>query len=318
AIIITQVETLLRRNMLEHIFTRPGARALPTSPGEAISRFRDDPRAILEFLTYAPDIPAQATVLLISLVILARIDLLFTLAVFVPLLATIVAVNLTTQRIRRYRQANQAAIGAVTGVLSEIFGAVQAIKVVGAEQHIVRHFDAVNERRRQASLRDLLLTQTISSFALNAANIAIGLLLLLAAESFRRRATPLTVGDLALFVTYLTSLASLISFFGEIMTRYRQTEVSVGRLLDLLPDAPPARLVAFAPDSLRGPLPVLPQRNRRLPQTLGASCGSLIFVTAIPAASAGSQASTSPGSAARSPLSPGASAVGRQPCCAVC
>lgn len=33
---------LLRRNLLRHILRRPGAAALPDSPGEAISRFRGD------------------------------------------------------------------------------------------------------------------------------------------------------------------------------------------------------------------------------------------------------------------------------------
>ncbi len=250
-VIIVHVETLLRRNMLAHIFGQPGARALPTSPGEAISRFRDDPRAILQFLTYAPDIPTQVLVLLISLVILARINVLFTLAVFVPLLLTIVAVHLATKRIRRYRQANQEAIGAVTGMLGDIFGAVQAIKVAGAERHVVRYFSAINERRRHVALRDLLLLQTLSSFASNAANIAVGLLLLLAAQRMQSGGTPLTVGDLALFVTYLGSLAGLIGFFGEILTRYRQTEVSVQRLLALLPGEPPETLVAHADRAAR-------------------------------------------------------------------
>ncbi|GAB4181903.1 MAG: ABC transporter ATP-binding protein [Roseiflexaceae bacterium] len=263
--LIGWIETLLRRNMLEQIFRRPGAQALPTSSGEAISRFRDDPRAILQFLTYAPDVPAQAVALTISLVILGQIDLLFTLAVFVPLLVTIVAVQVANRSIRSFRQTNQAAIGAVTGVIGEIFAAVQAIKVSGAERHIVQHVEVINEARRKASLRDLLLFQSISSFAQNAANIAIGLLLLLAAQAFRDRGTPLTIGDLALFVTYLTSLAGLIGFFSEIMTRYRQNAVSFQRMLDLMPDQPAMALVAHRSIDLDGPLPMLPNPPARQP-----------------------------------------------------
>ncbi|HEU4321959.1 MAG TPA: ABC transporter ATP-binding protein [Roseiflexaceae bacterium] len=267
-LVIAHVETLLRWNMLGRVFDRPGAQALPTSPGEAISRFRDDPRAILQFLTYAPDIPAQIAVLAIALTILAQIDALFTLAVFVPLLVTIVAVNVATRRIRRYREATQAAIGAVTAALGEIFSAVQQIKVAGAERQIVRHFDLVNEQRRRAALRDLLLSQTLTSFASNAANVAVGLLLLLAAQRFQARETPLSVGDLALFVSYLTALAGLIGFFGEIMTRYRQTEVSMGRMLTLLPDAPPSALVEHRRLPLRGPLPAPPTPARHAVERL--------------------------------------------------
>ncbi|MEM8532724.1 MAG: ABC transporter ATP-binding protein [Chloroflexota bacterium] len=262
--VMARFETLLRRNILHHILDRPGAQALPTSPGEAISRFRDDPRAILQFLTYAPDIPAQAVVLIISLIILAQVNAFFTLAVFVPLLITIVAVNMATKRIRKYRQANQAAIGAVTGTLTDIFGAVQAIKVAGTERHVVHFFRRINDQRRQAALKDLLLLQILSSFSMSAANIAVGLLLLLAAQILQSGGMPpLTLGDLVLFVTYLTSLSGMIGFFGEIMTRYRQTEVSIQRLVDLMPHVPSDQVVQHAPIYLDDSFPVqsVPSKN---------------------------------------------------------
>ena len=37
-----RVGMMLRRNLLGHILKQPGARAIPCSPGEAISHFRDD------------------------------------------------------------------------------------------------------------------------------------------------------------------------------------------------------------------------------------------------------------------------------------
>jgi ABC-type multidrug transport system fused ATPase/permease subunit len=186
-----------------------------------------------------------------------------TTALMLLMLITVV-MQVANRSIRSLRQANQAATGAVTGVLGEIFAAVQAIKVSGAERQIVQHFEVINEARRKASLRDLLLFQSISSFAQNAANIAIGLLLL-AAQIFQDRGTPLTIGDLALFVTYLTSLAGLIGFFSEIMTRYRQNAVSFQRMLDLMPDQPAMALVAHRSIDLDGPLPMLPKAPPRQP-----------------------------------------------------
>ena len=41
---------LLRRNLFEHILKRPGAQAVPRSPGEAISRFRGDVDEIANFM----------------------------------------------------------------------------------------------------------------------------------------------------------------------------------------------------------------------------------------------------------------------------
>lgn len=44
------IAALLRVNLFEHIMNRPGARALPSSPGEAISRFREDVDEIAFFM----------------------------------------------------------------------------------------------------------------------------------------------------------------------------------------------------------------------------------------------------------------------------
>src|SRR5918998_200717 len=50
------VGALLRRNLFERILERPGARAVPQSPGEAISRFRDDVDEIMESMIWFNDL----------------------------------------------------------------------------------------------------------------------------------------------------------------------------------------------------------------------------------------------------------------------
>src|SRR5919199_5130113 len=41
--------TLLRKNLFERVLQRPGARAVPYSPGEAIVRFRDDTEEVANY-----------------------------------------------------------------------------------------------------------------------------------------------------------------------------------------------------------------------------------------------------------------------------
>jgi ATP-binding cassette subfamily B protein len=253
------VATLIRKQLLKRILQHPGAQPLPASPGEAISRFRDDINAILDFLTYSLDPIAHLIVGAIGLTILARINLLFTLAIFVPVVVNMAAVNLASQHIQRYRQASQAAIGAVTGVLGEIFGAVQAVKLAGTEQQVVHHIEAVNDRRRRATLKDVFLSELLVSFSQNTANLGTGILLLVAAQGMQATTeTPLTVGDLALFVSYLAEFAVIIGFMGDVLTRYRQTEVSLQRLIELIPGVAPGTLVRHEPVYLQGALPTLP------------------------------------------------------------
>jgi ATP-binding cassette subfamily B protein len=254
------VIALLRQNLLRRILQRPGARPVPTSPGEAISRLRDDVQNVALFLSWTLDPVGQLTVTIIALVVLLRINGPLTLAVFLPLLVVLAVINRARKRITRYRKANQESIGAVTGLLGEVFGAVTAVKVAGAEQRVVRHLQRVNEVRRRATVNDLVFTQILESISFNAANLGTGVLLLLAAQAMRT--SRFTVGDFALFVSYIGWLAQVTTYVGSFLAKYRQVGVSLDRLVELLQGAPPETLVAHTPVYLRGPLPELPPLAR--------------------------------------------------------
>lgn len=249
------VGALLRKNILERILTHPGARSVPVSSGEAMSRFRDDVQNVCMFLSWTFDPFGQILMLSISLIVLFRIDPLLTLGVFLPLLAIIALVSMVGRRIERFRKANQEAIGNVTGLLGEIFGAVQAVKVANAENRVIDHFRVVNDVRRKATLNDTVFTEFIKSISTNLANLGTGLILLLAATKIRSGS--FTVGDFSLFVSYLGSLSVAAGFCGEYLSRYRQIGVSVDRLTTLMQDAPAEDLIAHGPVYLRGPYPTL-------------------------------------------------------------
>ncbi len=257
---------LLRHNAFERILHRPGARALPASAGEAVSRFRDDVLVIARFVGWTLDPVGQALVAGVALTVLASIDPWITLVVFVPLVIVIVVVSIASKRIQHYRKAHQQSIGEVTGLLGEVFGAVQAVKVASAERNVVGYFQTLNESRRKATLNDLLYTQLLSSVSANAANLGTGLLLLIGANSMRTGC--FTVGDFALFVSYLGWLSQVTSMFGNFLTQYRQTGVSIDRLLTLLPDDPPQDLVRHAKIYLREPLPEVPHTPKTVAHRL--------------------------------------------------
>ncbi len=90
----------------------------------------------------------------------------------------------------------------VTGALGEIFGAVQAVQVAGAEDHVLTHVRRLSDTRRQLMLKDRVLSQVLDSVFANTVNLGTGLILILAAQSMR--GGTFTVGDFALFVYYLT------------------------------------------------------------------------------------------------------------------
>ncbi len=260
-------DTLMRHNLLRHILGRPGANALPpgSSPGEAVSRLRDDMAHISVLMTWTADPVGQVLAFGIAFVTLARIDLRITLFGFLPLVVILAFVNLLNNRIRRYRKANQESIGQVTGLLGELFGAVQAVKVAGAETHVMAHLQRVNEIRRAAALRDQLMTNLINAFSFGATNIATGVLLILAAQSLQ--SGQVTVGDFALFASYLGWMAFVMGMVGGYVTRYQQVGVSLRRAVELLQGAP-STLLAQHDSSvrMRGALPAIaaPAKNDQL------------------------------------------------------
>jgi ATP-binding cassette subfamily B protein len=255
--IILVTNTLMRHNIMKRILQRPGANPLPngSSPGEAISRLRDDMQHISEFMTWTVDPIGQALAFSIAFVTLARIDPVMTAFAFTPLLIILTLVNVLNRRITQYRKANQESIGQVTGLLGELFGAAQAVKVAGAEERAVAHLQRANETRRVAALRDQVLTHLVEAFSFGASNIATGVLLILTAQSLR--AGQLSVGDFALFASYLSWMAFVMGMLGGYLTRYRQVGVSLRRALELLQGAPAKTLVAHEDDvKMRGPLPL--------------------------------------------------------------
>ena len=152
---------LLRKNMLARILQRPGARALPASSGEAVSRFRDDIDETLWSVMYFNDTIALTAFAVIGLTIMLQINAWITVAVLLPLVLIVVMTRRVSERIEQYRKASREATGAVTGFLGEIFGAVQAVKVAGAETQIIRRFGALNDQRRVTGVRDKLFSEIL-------------------------------------------------------------------------------------------------------------------------------------------------------------
>ncbi|HEX4212480.1 MAG TPA: ABC transporter ATP-binding protein [Candidatus Dormibacteraeota bacterium] len=238
---------LIRRNLLTQVLHRPTARGLPGSTGEAIGRLRDDVQAASEALTFAMDPMGMVVMVVIAVVTLARVSVLITVIVVLPSLAAMLMVNVLRRRISSFREAAQQSGADVTGMISETFSAFATIKGAGAEERIAEHFTDLCAHRLRAVRRDTVLTQVIDSMAVNLSNIAVGCILLLVPRALHQGS--FTVGDFALFISYLTQLATVTGYVGEYSVIYRQLMVSLRRLQPLLSGGPGSAMVE--PHSLK-------------------------------------------------------------------
>ena len=250
------IGALLRRNVLAYVMDLSGDRSLPASPGEAVTRFRDDASSVGEFLIGPKFIAANLVFAAIAVIIMMRISPFITLVGFVPFMVVLTVVNIAKSRIERTRRQSREAAGNVTGFLGEMFGSAEAIKVAGAEDRILDEFDYANTARKRTTLRDTLLTETLNAIFQNVDSIGTGAILIVAGQAML--SGQFTVGDLALFVFYLEAFSWLWVGLGLTMTQYRQVGVGLGRLHELMPGSPPEKLVERNPTHLfrRAPEPV--------------------------------------------------------------
>jgi ABC-type multidrug transport system fused ATPase/permease subunit len=233
-------EALLKRNMMGWLVTAPGPRVLPGTPGEAVSRFRDDVNETLNLSTILIVSP-QVLTGAVAFAIMLRIDVLITLVVVGPIVATVALTYLLTRRIQRYRKAAREATAAVTSFIGETFGAVQAIKLAAAEDRVTARLKALNDQRRAASIRDLMFSSLLGFLNSNIAALGTGCVLLLAAQAMRQGS--FTVGDFTLFATYLGLVSASPLLAGQILAIERQAGVSIGRMRGLMAGSPPLQLV---------------------------------------------------------------------------
>lgn len=250
-----RVRGLVQRNLLTHILERPGARALPGSVGEALSTFRDDVEAMWG-AGWAFDVIAYAIFALGGLAILLWVDWRVTLLVFIPLVTVIVLAHVMGTRLQRVREESRAATAQVTGALGEIFSAVQAIQVAGAEDRVIAYLRHLGDTRQAAMLRDQLLGLVLNAIFANTASLGAGLTMLVAARALRQG--DFTIGDFALFATYLLQVTEMTGFLGWMVAAYQQMTVAFRRGMALLQGAPPAALVAHHPVPIQEELPPLP------------------------------------------------------------
>jgi len=270
------ISSLLRQNLLKQLFQRPGAESFAVhgktvSPGEVISFFREDAAQVEDNVVGTNEIFGAGVFALISLVILLTVNARLTLLVFLPLVAIALIIQYAETHIKRYRAASRQTTQQVTGLVGEMFAAVQAIQVAGAETPVLNYLHHLSDQRRQRMVRDQVFTSVLHSSLENLVSLGTGLILLVAAQSGMGGDRSLNVGDFALFVYYLAFVTDFLWFLGGFLTQTKQTEVSFERIETLVSrdrSVGVEKIVEYAPlylPNLRGQaaeLPAIAQPNR--------------------------------------------------------
>ena len=314
--------TLPRINLLRSLVHDPGpvVGRLPSSSGEAVSRFRDDSMHLSMVLDVWLDMTGAAVAAASAVAVMAAVDVRVTLVVVVPVMIALGLCRLLGNRLRAWRRREREATAAVTGFIGDLFGAIGAVKVAGAEAAVARRFEELGETRAAAARVDQVATQVLRASSTAIGNVGTGLVVLLVVPALARGDA--TVGDVGLFAAAVSVLANLPRWAASTGAYHRQADVSVERMARLLPDRAPMGVVEgrrWSCGTARARSAPRPSRrptiaSARTPCASSPSAGS---PPPTPVAAA-STTSTSPFGAAPSPRSRARSAPGSPPCSAAC
>ncbi|RKN45083.1 ABC transporter ATP-binding protein [Streptomyces hoynatensis] len=223
--------TVLRVNVMRTILTG-GTRRLPRSSGGAVSRLRDDVEDLAQLADNAVPLLGTAVFSAGALAIMATIDPLVTLVLVLPMIAVAVLSRALHRVVRRLHAHARERGMAVTAHIGQIFSGVLTIKAAGAEPALLERLRRHNRGRREAAVRDRLVTSMLDGATNATVEISLGVVLLLAAPSMRRG--EFTVGDFALFTSYIGWLTALPRVVGSTLYRLPQASVAIDRLTALM------------------------------------------------------------------------------------
>lgn len=250
------VSTLLRKNLMTAIMNMSAPHRVSTASGESTNRLRDDVQAILSYLEQYIHLWGNLIFATLAIIWMARIDIVVTGITVIPSILIITIVNVSRRYIQRYRTAQRVATEQSTNFINEMFQSILAIKVARTESNVISHFRELNDARRKTTLVDNLFNQLLRSISFNISTLATGAILILIAEQMK--AGVFSVGDFALFTTYVGEVARSGSLIGSIMAQHKRAEVSFSRMEQTVDEMSRENLVEHTPVYLRENQPPLP------------------------------------------------------------
>ena len=252
------VSNALRRGILEAILQQSPGAARP-SVGAALATTRDDPPALATVVAIAVDQISIVIFTVVALALMVRIDPLITAVAVAPVAVVLVVSQLTRRRVGRLRTRSRQAAADATGFMVDALSAWQTIQLGGAQEAVAGRLARLDGERGRWAIRDHLFDRTIR--AAFAATSTVGSGLVLAVAGGAMRAGDFSVGDFALFASYLTFLGEFAAEFGGLLLQYRQARVS-WRRIGALSGVTPSGHWNEAARPLRGAERRSPPRNR--------------------------------------------------------
>ena len=204
--------------------------------GDLIQRVTKDTRAARE-LTLGVAVPllTSAATLLLMLRLLWRLDALLSLVAFGAVLPLALLVRLLAGRVERNAYAESQRQGETLAMAEQTLTALPMVQAFGGERHEDGRFRALAEKSGASALRTIASNLQMR-FGVSAVT-AMGTTAVMLLGGLRALEHELTVGDLLVFLSYLSSLYAPLESLAYLGSGFSTAAASARRVLEVL-DAP--------------------------------------------------------------------------------
>lgn len=230
------MQTFIRANLLAAQVASGGPEAGQPigSAGESITHFRDDTEDVAQLIDGVVDLSGGAAFAVIAVVALGNANASAAAVLVVPMLAIVLVTRVLDSRVKEYRSEDRVATGAVTSLVGDIMAAATTVKVNRADEALLARLKTRVDVRRFTAVRDRVLDESVMAFSRGATDLGLALVLFIGAGALANGS--FSVGQLALFVSYMSWLGYMPRMAGRVIARRKQAGVAFARMSVLVAD----------------------------------------------------------------------------------
>ncbi|NHB86795.1 ATP-binding cassette domain-containing protein [Photorhabdus tasmaniensis] len=203
------------------------------SQGDLLNRIRDDSDEIAEFLSWTSDFLYRALLLIIALVVLINTDTITTLALM-PMIAGLWIGAILKRKVGNLQASKRQSQGDIAGKITDVLTGIRDLRLGNKIEGQIERLSQKFVSRRAIQARHQVFTDLLSGLFKNIVILGTSAVLLIVSK--RIVDGSFTVGNLALFLTYIGWISEQIFFFGRAVAYYKNADVCYGRIKQLLLD----------------------------------------------------------------------------------
>lgn len=235
----------LQLNTVASALDRPGAAASPVQPLEGLNRLRDDAGEVADFPLWLPEVVGTSIAASCAFFVMWQVDAPLSLLAMLPLLLQGMAALAFWRVYLHYRYAEGRLDDAYSVLIGTIVSKAQSIRLLALQTVFVAKVEALGTQRRRNALAKTAYEQ-LSTRNMVDVSVAISSALCLWYAVPEVAALRIGVGDLLVFFSGLSIVASLPQTWATFIGDYAQQRVSIERLSEPLPQRPAALITPRA------------------------------------------------------------------------